>query len=54
MKNQEAMKVKQTISDVEEMRKAYLAANIDVGQLEAMNEWKDTIEDGLEKGRKHN
>ena len=31
----------------EELRKAYLAANDDEGQLEASDVWKSTLEDGL-------
>lgn len=29
-----------------ELRQAYLAANVDAGQQEAMKEWKDTLRDG--------
>lgn len=33
----------------EELRKAYLMANEDEGQLEATNEWEGTIGDGLDE-----
>ncbi len=33
----------------EELRKAYLAANKDEGQQEAMDEWESTIGDGTDE-----
>jgi hypothetical protein len=37
---------KELASKKEELRQAYLAANEDEGQQEAMNDWKNTIDDG--------
>lgn len=40
---------KELASKKEELRQAYLAANKDEGQQEAMVEWKSTLEDGSEE-----
>ena len=37
---------KELASKNEELRKAYLAANEDKGQQEAMNDWENIIDDG--------
>ena len=41
----EAIKIKLQAKK-EELRKAYLSANEDEGQLEAIEEWEDTLGDG--------
>lgn len=33
----------------QELRKAYLEANKDPGQIKALNEWKDTLADGIDE-----
>lgn len=33
----------------DELRKAYLAANQDEGQIEATDEWQSTLSDGLDE-----
>lgn len=40
---------KELLLKKEELRKAYLAANKDQGQNEAMTEWKSTIGDGSDE-----
>ena len=33
----------------QELRDAYLSANEDIGQLEAIDEWKETLSDGVDE-----
>ena len=40
---------KELLSKKEELRKAYLAANKDAGQKEAMSEWENTVDDGSDE-----
>ena len=40
---------KELASKKEELRKAYLAANKDPGQREAMDEWQNTLGDGSDE-----
>jgi hypothetical protein len=37
---------KELLRKKDELRQAYAAANDDEGQLEAISEWRDTLEDG--------
>ena len=32
----------------QELRNAYISANEDIGQIEAMDEWKETLSDGVD------
>lgn len=40
---------KELVSKKEELRKAYISANKDQGQKEAMDEWQSTIADGSDE-----
>jgi hypothetical protein len=39
--------VQELESKKQELRNAYISANEDIGQIEAMDEWKETLLDGL-------